>query len=84
MLARGANYNKNYYSKLGKANAWNMLFCSYTIVLEMILADIVKNQYYKYIRIDMIVNQDKLFSIHVTMIRTIWTQNDKIKQIEVI
>ena len=35
------------------------------------------NQYYEYIRIDMIVNQDKLFSIHVTMLRTVWTQKEK-------
>ena len=32
------------------------------------------NQYYEYIRIDMIVNQDKLFSINFTMLRNIWTQ----------
>ena len=27
---------------------------------------------HKYIRIDVLVNQDKLFSIHVTILRTIW------------
>ena len=43
-----------------------------------------KKHYYKYIRIDMIGNQDKFVSIHVTMVRNIWTQNDSIKQIEVI
>ena len=30
--------------------------------------------YKKYKRIDMIVNQDKLFTIYVKMIRTIWAQ----------
>ena len=33
-------------------------------------------QYYEYIKIDMRVNQDKLFSIYVTMLRTIWTRQN--------
>ena len=32
------------------------------------------NQCYEYMRIDMIVKQDNFFSIHITMLRTIWTQ----------
>ena len=39
-------------------------------------------QYYKYIRIDMIVNQDKLFFGHVTIL--FGPRNRKIKQIKVI
>ena len=42
------------------------------------------NQYYEYIRMDMVVNQDKSFFINVTMLGITWTKNSKINQIQVI
>ena len=61
------------------------MYCTFTLNLISIIAILCpqvhlrdirhyENQYYEYIRIDMIVNQDKLFSIYVTILRTIWTQ----------
>ena len=39
--------------------------------LNVLIADMLINYFYKYIRIDMIVKQDKLFPIQVKMLHTI-------------
>ena len=63
------------YKQFTKKQKWHDLGSVGLLLLKIgIKSYFCTTQIYEYIRIDMIVNQDNFFTMHVTTLRTIWTQ----------